>query len=79
MPVLFPFCLVPLTFTLILDKYLMIYWLAPTVVQSDQLMNLFRYAGMFAPILLFLIATFTISNCSNLKFGYEGDLNYLVD
>ena len=32
MPVLFPFCLIPLTFTLILDKYLIIYWLAPTIV-----------------------------------------------
>jgi len=79
MPVLFPFSLIPLTFTLILDKYLMIYWLAPTVVQSNQLINLFRYARIFAPVLLFLIATFTISNCSSIEFGMKGDLYYLVD
>ena len=79
MPVLFPFCLIPLTFTLILDKYLMIYWLAPGIFQSDQLVNFFRYARLFAPILLFLMATFTISNCSNLVFGQKGNLNYLVE
>ena len=79
MPVLFPFCLIPLTFTLILDKYLMIYWLAPGIFQSDQLVNFFRYARLFAPILLFLMAMFTISNCSNLVFGQKGNLNYLVE
>ena len=79
MPVLFPFVLIPLTFTLILDKYLLIYWLKPALFQSNQLINLFRYARMFAPVLLLLVATFTISNCSNLEFGLKGNLNYLTE
>jgi hypothetical protein len=79
MPVLFPFCLIPLTFTLILDKYLMIYWLNPAIFQSDKLINLFRYARVFAPVLLLLSAMFTISNCSNLEFGQKDNLNYMVE